>query len=330
MEFSYMTSANIFYKKEGQNIKAHEVVLFCNEKQKLLRNKDNPEKDNINLLDFSKELEREDNIKELEREDDIEKKKAIAKTLQDNIKEKVAIADIIKALRDNINNLLHLLPVRSIGESVIAIKTPLDHVGKSGENTLYHLQDIINKKNTTYNKYKFIYNYINKVAGIDEMGFKKSETLNFSECLARNKLTKAKTQIGNFGFGVSQCLPIFVQGALMPQFSSLMVEQPEAQLHPTAQLELGEFFADLWKKYKVGSIIETHSDNILLRLRRLIAKGYLETEEVSVAFFDFDSNNGQPIIKNLDIDKDGSIKGELPLEFFGANLEEVLQIGAKE
>ena len=49
---------------------------------------------------------------------------------------------------------------------------------------------------------------------------------------------------------------------------------------------------------------------------------------MSVAFFDFDTNKGKPIVKNLDIDKDGFITGELPLEFFGANLEEVLKRGA--
>ena len=73
----------------------------------------------------------------------------------------------------------------------------------------------------------------------------------------------------------------------MEPYTTLMVEQPEAQLHPTAQLEMGGFFADLWNKRKVGSIIETHSDNILLRLRRLIAKGDLSHKDVSIAYFTF-------------------------------------------
>ena len=116
---------------------------------------------------------------------------------------------------------------------------------------------------------------------------------------------------------------------MAPQ-TTLMVEQPEAQLHPTAQLELGSFFADLWNKRKVGSIIETHSDNILLRLRRLIARRELSPEDVSVAFFTFDEDNkNMPIIKNLDIYEDGSMEAGLPLEFFGANVIEGLRLGAK-
>ena len=74
----------------------------------------------------------------------------------------------------------------------------------------------------------------------------------------------------------------------MNPHTQLMIEQPEAQLHPTAQLELGNYFADIWKERRVGSIIETHSGNILLRLRRLIANGFLNPEDVSVAFFDIE------------------------------------------
>ena len=303
VELVYTTSAEVSYnKKDKNNVKKHEIKAFYNKtNHSLTANKVNQEQSNINLLDFSKELEYEDNTEE-----------------------KKAIKEIIRTLRSNINNLRHLLPVRGDEKSVIIVKEPpLIHVGKKGKYTLPHLRKIqIENKE----KYDFIADYINKVTGINKIDFTKSNT---PECFATNKLTEADTLIGSFGFGVSQCIPIFVQGVLTPQGSSLIVEQPEAQLHPTAQLELGSFFANLWKKYQVGSVIETHSENVLLRLRRLIASGDLTPEDVSVAFFDFDTNKGKPIVKNLDIDTDGFITGDLPLEFFGANLEEVLKMGAE-
>ena len=116
----------------------------------------------------------------------------------------------------------------------------------------------------------------------------------------------------------------------MEPHTTLMIEQPEAQLHPTAQLEMGSYFADLWKLRKVGTILETHSGNILLRLRRLIAKGELSHKDVSVAFFNFDEERGNvATIKNLDIGEDGSIQPGLPMEFFGADVIEGLQLGAR-
>ena len=148
--------------------------------------------------------------------------------------------------------------------------------------------------------------------------------------IAKNNDTGAEVLIADFGFGVSQFLPILVEGTAKPPDSCLMVEQPEAQLHPTAQLHLGSFFAELWTKRKVSSIIETHSQNLLLRIRRLIARRDLSHEDVSVAFFTLDDEErgNAPIVKNLDIYEDGSMEPGLPMEFFAEDIREGLKLGA--
>ena len=56
---------------------------------------------------------------------------------------------------------------------------------------------------------------------------------------------KAEVSLSCFGFGVSQCIQVFVQGLLMESDTQLIVEQPEARIHPTAQIEMGSFFVDL-------------------------------------------------------------------------------------
>ena len=235
--------------------------------------------------------------------------------------------ELLSRLRYQINSLRHLSAVRDESQRVIlASPPPVDYVGQRGQYTLPHLQQMMEEGEEGY---EFILPYLDNVAGIDDVAF--STSLGYvSRCYARNKTTRANVPIADYGFGVSQCLPIFVQGAIMSPYTSLIVEQPEAQLHPTAQLEMGEFFADLWQKRKVGSIIETHSDNILLRLRRLIARGKLSCDDVSVAFFTFDDDNGNmPIVKNLDINEDGSMQPGLPMEFFGADVIEGLNLGAR-
>lgn len=230
------------------------------------------------------------------------------------------------ALHFEIESIRHLDPVKSESESVFLVSPPpTDYVGQRGQYTLNHLHRMTSENGDGYD---FILPHLQNVAGIEGVTF---DTLskNVVQTTATNKTTRADVLIGNYGFGVSQCLPIFVQGAIMSPHTLLMVEQPEAQLHPTAQLEMGSFYADLWNKRKVASIIETHSDNILLRLRRLIAKGELSHEDVSVAFFTFDEANGNmPIIRNLDIGEDGSMQPGLPMEFFGADIIEGLQLGA--
>ena len=157
----------------------------------------------------------------------------------------------------------------------------------------------------------------------------KTSALYITQAFGRSAATGADVLLADYGFGVSQCLSVFVQGALMDPYTTMMIEQPEAQLHPTAQLEMGSYFADLWNTRHVGSIIETHSNNILLRLRRLISNGDLSHHDVSVAFFTFDeTNRNRPVVKNLDINEDGSMQPGLPMEFFGADVIEGLQLGA--
>ena len=235
--------------------------------------------------------------------------------------------ELISIVRYQFDAIRHLSPVRADLDRVIVASSPAhDDVGQRGEFVLSHLQTIIHNDR---DRYEFIRPHLERVIGIENIKFKTSSRF-VSEALAKNTTTGAEVLIADFGFGVSQCLPIFVQGVLMAPNTTLMVEQPEAQLHPTAQLELGSYFADLWKQRNVASIIETHSDNILLRLRRLIAKGELDHEDVSIAYFTIDEERGNmPIIKNLAINEDGSMESGLPMEFFGADVIEGLKLGAR-
>ena len=240
---------------------------------------------------------------------------------------RLAEYEIINMLSYQVASIRHLSPVREESQRVISASYPPSHdVGQKGQFSLPHLQQIVTEHHELY---EFILPHLRRVAGIDSIRFRTSSGY-VSRALAKNKTTGAEVLIADYGFGVSQCLPIFVQGAIMSPYTSLMIEQPEAQLHPTAQLELGSFFADLWNQRKVGSIIETHSDNILLRLRRLIAKGELSHKDVSVAFFTFDDERrNMPMVKNLDIYENGWMQAGLPMEFFGENVVEALHLGAR-
>ena len=104
------------------------------------------------------------------------------------------------------------------------------------------------------------------------------------------------------------------------------MSNPKRKFIQLLKLKWEVFFVELWKQYQVGSIIETHSDNILLRFRRLIVKGELSPGDISVAFFDIEK--GKPVIQNLDLNEDGSMEEGLPMEFFGGNILEGLKLGA--
>ncbi|MBK8361355.1 MAG: AAA family ATPase [Comamonadaceae bacterium] len=50
----------------------------------------------------------------------------------------------------------------------------------------------------------------------------------------------------------------------------LIAEEPEIHLHPKAQAELGDFLLGLNQK-GVQSIIETHSEHMIVRLQQVIS-----------------------------------------------------------
>lgn len=240
----------------------------------------------------------------------------------------------LDGLRQDFLTPRHLSPIRE--ESELAVQTgspPPRNVGHRGEYAMPHLARIITDSEET-EQANFVVKHAAAVARLDKVSFSRRFSGLVTHVQARNMDTQAVCSLADFGFGVSQCLPIFIQGAMQFEKQLLIVEQPEAQLHPTAQLEMGSFFADLWTKRRVPSLIETHSSNILLRLRKLVSKGELPPEDISIAYFTFGNATGKKgdahktvVVKNIDINSDGSMEKGLPMEFFGADIQEALDFG---
>lgn len=242
-----------------------------------------------------------------------------------------AMRHCVRMVGQNIETIDHISPVKEDLPRTIDTGEDIEShsVGQNGAHALHHLHRLWaqqDESNDDKDRYEFVLNHLDKVLDVRDIDFPGQGDL--AQCEVVNSKTGTRVNLADFGFGVSQCLPIFVQGAMMHPRTTLMVEQPEAQVHPTAQLDLGSFLASLWKERKVGSIVETHSNNLLLRLRHLIAKGngHLQPDDVSIAFFDIEE--GKATVKNLDIDKDGRIGEGLPMEFFGADVKEGLNLSA--
>jgi hypothetical protein len=81
-----------------------------------------------------------------------------------------------------------------------------------------------------------------------------------------------RANLADVGFGVSQVLPVLIQGLLTRRGGMYLVQQPEIHLHPDAQAGLADFFIHL-ASYGVMPVVETHSEFLLLRLRRRLAEG---------------------------------------------------------
>ncbi len=132
------------------------------------------------------------------------------------------------------------------------------------------------------------------------------------------------SNIREVGFGISQLLPILIQTVISGQNTQLLIEQPELHLHPGAQAQLGDFFIQAARR-GVHFLIETHSEHLLLRLRRRIAEStignYLNSNELYLRHTDIQAmfvdrnEEGKSSIEKVEIDQFGEMAG--PSNFRG-------------
>jgi len=83
--------------------------------------------------------------------------------------------------------------------------------------------------------------------------------------------------LADAGDGMQQVLPVVVQQLLhtlgaSPAFLDL-IEEPELHLHPAAHAPLADLFLQTVASGNGQVLVETHSENLLLRIRRRIAEG---------------------------------------------------------
>ncbi len=229
-------------------------------------------------------------------------------------------------LSEYIRKIIYIGPSREFPQRVYSLSGNItSHVGKFGS----YMPDILHRRPDVVKRVNY---WLKKLDVGYEIG-----TEHLKHDLFTIVLKDVKT--GNYvspldvGFGVSQILPIIVQG-LISQDNIICIEQPELHIHPRLQAELGSFFAECADKYifdednpyeEPGNqfIIETHSENLILRLQKLIRKGKLKKEHVSVVYFENTSSGIQ--VKELRLDDNGQFIDPWPHGFFEESFVEIFK-----
>ena len=123
------------------------------------------------------------------------------------------------------------------------------------------------------------------------------------------------------GTGVSQVLPVLVQGLLCDMGSVLVLQEPGSQLHPALQQDLGDFLLACAKSGK-QVVLETHSEYLVTRLARRIAEG-ADADLVKLLRVDYSEEAGTTY-QPAPIDEYGNI--EWPEGFFEEASDEAFKI----
>lgn len=129
----------------------------------------------------------------------------------------------------------------------------------------------------------------------------------------------------NLGFGYSYALPILVAGLMARPGEFLVVENPEAHLHPLAQSRIGEFLATV-SATGVQVFVESHSEHVLNAFRLAVREGRVLPEALRVLYFRRDDLD--PVIA-IQVQPDGRIAA-WPEGFFDQRLRDFSRLFSDE
>jgi len=157
-----------------------------------------------------------------------------------------------------------------------------------------------------------------------------------SQIIIEEQGERPSVNLMNTGYGVSQVIPVIVQSLTARQRVRedkprlVVIEQPELHLHPRAQARLTDIFIEaIYGKIlerddegkitkreltQVFFLLETHSEHLLLRLRRRVAESTIKKWDKETDPY---LHIGDLAINFVDRLADFSLVQEVPINQFG-------------
>ena len=107
----------------------------------------------------------------------------------------------------------------------------------------------------------------------------------------------------NTGFGITYAFPVLVAAMIAAPGQTLVVDSPEAHLHPKGQSRIGYFLAKVAAS-GVQIVIETHSDHVLNGIRLALRDREIESDKVAIYFFGCEA---RPQVTRVTADDNGAL-----------------------
>lgn len=208
------------------------------------------------------------------------------KKVGDILKEEFIKIDWVKTLINSFfKNISYIGPLRDQPKDEYPISKNLKNVGTKGENAAQILEEFANEQIQFYKiiKQESGIIYENETLPLTKaVKYWMCEVFDMAEDIHAEKINDSykivlvnksglSTSIKHVGFGISQLLPIIMEGLRIPQNGTLILEQPEIHLHPKIQSLLYDFLYGLTLQGKT-IIVETHSSHLITRMKRRIAE----------------------------------------------------------
>lgn len=234
----------------------------------------------------------------------------VGKPNQRNMKARQTARDSLRALEQV------LIATRAIGAFRRAPERRYEFEGRepvgadpAGEKVAHVIIADVRKRKSPGTLVREINRWLRELAGVWIEVVPVAERIRLFELRVRGRGTGADN-LADVGFGIGQALPVLVEGLRTPPGGVFIVQEPEIHLHPDAQLAMADFLVHLVCTGR-QVIAETHSESLLLRIRRRIAEKngqVLERDQVSFLVVER-SSQGRSTVRTILADELGRLKG---------------------
>lgn len=229
---------------------------------------------------------------------------------------------VFKTLEIPFNNIKfsldYLGPIRIEANRTIAFEgyNKIDNVGIKGENTYKLLLNSFLRKDGLFDA---VSEWMDKNLEGQKLALSETASGIYSLYIERRN---TKVNIADVGFGLSQVLPIITQSFLKGGSDIAVIEQPVLHLHPAAHANVAYRLAEASKNNNTKYIIESHSENFLLGLRKMVSDRNCNfgPEDLMIYFVDIDEETGSAYLRKITIDENGDLS-EWPTGVFSESFE---------
>lgn len=169
-----------------------------------------------------------------------------------------------------------------------------------------------------------VHSYVKKIFNKDfQLTSQPGQSLFYLQTIDERGLT---SEIVNEGFGINQTIYLLSK-ALRSDVSTVLIEEPEIHLHPTAQRKLVKAFIDIIKEEKKTLIISTHSEHIVSALLFNVAEKIISPEDVVCYLCKKDK--AKTILQEQKINSKGQIEDGL-MSFMEDEIEFIKKIAGEK
>jgi hypothetical protein len=223
-------------------------------------------------------------------------------------------------IRSILENLHYIGPLRDEPKRVYELSGEMpDSVGTRGE----FAPEILYRWRADRKRMREVNRWLRRFGFSEELAFSDVGTGGFSLVLVREGTAVASTFLDT-GFGMSQVLPLIVQGLMSEPGDWVLIEQPEIHLNPKLQAALGDLLSNIVKR-GVGLVIESHSEHLLLRLRHLMARRDLADDALGLYFVE--QGDDRSTVRSVPVEASGFIAAkDWPHGFFEDSLRESMAL----